>query len=62
MAKRRKGARTAQQRRFGVVAKAAIATCRRPENSGTSWGACLRREMKAGLGGRKRKGGRKGRK
>lgn len=48
-----------QQRKFRTAAKTANAICHRETNSVAGYKSCMRREMKAGLGSKKKS--RKGR-
>jgi hypothetical protein len=52
-------ANTPQAKKFGKVAKAANQVCHAETNSVGAYKSCMRREMKAGLGGRKRKTGKR---
>jgi hypothetical protein len=45
-----------QQKKFQIAARAANATCHRDTNSVPAYKTCMRREMKAKLGGRKKSG------
>jgi hypothetical protein len=56
---RKKGARTAQQKKFKRVAQAANKKCHRDTNSVPGYKVCMSREMRAGLGKRKKRGKKK---
>lgn len=51
---RKKGARTAQQKKFKRVAQAANKKCHRDTNSVPGYKKCMSTEMRAGLGGKRK--------
>lgn len=55
MAKRRKGARTPQQKKFKKVAKAAQSKCIRESSTTAAYKRCMSSEMSKGLGKRRRR-------